>query len=58
MIGLALISANGWLLILFVPSQLILHWGVVLREEHYLQEKFGDAYLRYKANTPRYIWPI
>ncbi|HEX2634730.1 MAG TPA: isoprenylcysteine carboxylmethyltransferase family protein [Bradyrhizobium sp.] len=58
MIGLALISANGWLLILFVPSQLILHWGVVLREEHYLQAKFGDAYLRYKANTPRYIWPI
>ena len=58
MIGLALISANGWLLILFVPSQLILHWGVVLPEERYLRAKFGDAYLRYHARTPRYIWPI
>ena len=37
MLGIAFISANGWLLILFIPSQLILHWGVVLREERYLQ---------------------
>jgi protein-S-isoprenylcysteine O-methyltransferase Ste14 len=58
MVGLALVLANGWLVVLFLPSQLILHWGVVLPEERYLEAKFGDAYLTYKAETPQYFWPI
>jgi protein-S-isoprenylcysteine O-methyltransferase Ste14 len=35
---------------------LVLHYGVVLREEHYLEKKFGQAYLSYKAAVPRYGW--
>jgi protein-S-isoprenylcysteine O-methyltransferase Ste14 len=57
-IGLAFIFATDWLLILFVPSQLILHWGVVLPEQRYLCRKFGDAYQIYKSETPQYIWPV
>lgn len=58
MIGIALIFALDWLVLLLVPSMLLLHFGVVAREEHYLERKFGDEYRRYKASVPRYLWPI
>jgi protein-S-isoprenylcysteine O-methyltransferase Ste14 len=35
----------------------VLHFGVVKREERYLEAKFGDAYRRYKETVPRYGWP-
>ena len=31
----------------------MLHFGVVLREERYLERKFGDDYRAYKANACR-----
>lgn len=33
----------------------VLHFGVVLREEHYLECKFGDAYLDYRRSVPRWL---
>lgn len=33
----------------------LMHHGVVLREEAYLEAKFGDAYTRYKQATKRYL---
>jgi protein-S-isoprenylcysteine O-methyltransferase Ste14 len=58
MIGIALIFALDWLLLLFLPSYALLHVGVVMREERYLERKFGDAYRRYKETVPRYFWPF
>jgi protein-S-isoprenylcysteine O-methyltransferase Ste14 len=58
MLGVALLLNIDWLLILAIPSALLLHYGVVRREEAYLAEKFGDAYRRYEAAAPRYLWPI
>jgi len=29
--------------------------GVIEREERYLERKFGDVYLQYKAKAPRWI---
>jgi protein-S-isoprenylcysteine O-methyltransferase Ste14 len=56
--GLALPLASDWTLVLLVPAALLLHYGVVLREERYLERKFGDAYRRYKERVPRYGWPV
>jgi len=55
MIGLALIFAIDWLPLIMVPSGLILHFGIVRREEAYLERKFGEEYRRYKALVPRYF---
>ncbi len=56
--GLAIALASDWTLVLLIPAALVLHFGVVRREERYLEEKFGDAYRRYKASVPRYGWPV
>jgi protein-S-isoprenylcysteine O-methyltransferase Ste14 len=47
---------NDWITLLFVvPLALILHYGVVLREEKYLAAKFGELYLQYKREVRRWI---
>ncbi len=55
--GTAALLVSDWLVILLVPTALLLHFGVVRREERYLEAKFGEDYRRYKARVPRYGWP-
>jgi len=55
MFGIALLFALDWLVLLIIPSWVLLHFGVVMREERYLERKFGDAYRRYKERVPRYL---
>jgi protein-S-isoprenylcysteine O-methyltransferase Ste14 len=57
LVGFGIAFASDWMLILLVPTALLLHFGVVLREERYLEAKFGEDYRRYKARVPRYGWP-
>jgi protein-S-isoprenylcysteine O-methyltransferase Ste14 len=54
--GLALLLSSDWMAVLMVPALLVLHYGVVKREERYLANKFGEVYLRYMASVPRYGW--
>lgn len=42
-------------LLLMVPMWWLLHWGIVLREERYLEAKFGDDYRLYQANVRRWL---
>ena len=55
--GLGVALASDWMLVMTVAFALVIHFGVVMREEHYLEAKFGDAYRSYKAHVPRYGWP-
>lgn len=54
-VGLSLLAGTLWGLVLFVPAFLILHYGVVLREEAYLQRTFGQVYLAYKSKVRRWL---
>jgi protein-S-isoprenylcysteine O-methyltransferase Ste14 len=57
LVGLAILLASDWMVVMTVVTALILHVGVVKREERYLEAKFGDAYRRYMSTVPRYGWP-
>jgi protein-S-isoprenylcysteine O-methyltransferase Ste14 len=47
---------NDWFTLLFVvPLALILHYGVILREERYLTAKFGEPYLQLKRQVRRWF---
>lgn len=54
--GLGIALASVWVLAMLVPAALVLHFGVVRREERYLERKFGDDYRAFKAAVPRYGW--
>lgn len=53
--GLSIVLTSVWILLLLVPVLLILQRGVVLREEAYLDRKFGDAYRAYTERVPRWL---
>jgi protein-S-isoprenylcysteine O-methyltransferase Ste14 len=54
-IGLTLAFNTWWGIILLVPLFVIMHFGVVLREERYLEQKFGEAYRQYRSKVRRYL---
>jgi protein-S-isoprenylcysteine O-methyltransferase Ste14 len=54
--GVALGFALDWVLLLELASLPLIHYGIVLQEELYLETKFGEPYRRYKASVPRYGW--
>jgi protein-S-isoprenylcysteine O-methyltransferase Ste14 len=56
--GVGVGFATDWILVLLVPAALVLHYGVVRREELYLARKFGAPYRRYLMSVPRYGWPV
>ena len=47
---------NDWITLLFViPLFFNLHFGVILREERYLEAKFGEEYLALKRSVRRWL---
>ena len=55
LIGLAIAFDNLWLLMMLVPFALVIRYGVVAREETYLERKFGDVYHRYRGHVRRWL---
>ena len=55
--GLSILLASDWMLVMTIVFVAVIHFGVVKREERYLEAKFGNAYRAYKARVPRYGWP-
>ena len=52
--GAALASAS-WALLLLPVALGVIRRGVIEREERYLERRFGEEYLRYKAGVRRWI---
>jgi protein-S-isoprenylcysteine O-methyltransferase Ste14 len=40
---------------MLIPFYLVLRYGVVAREEAYLERKFGDVYSDYKSRVRRWL---
>ena len=55
LIGLAVGFDSLWLLAALVLFFLVIRYGVVAREEAYLDRKFGDVYRAYRARVRRWI---
>jgi protein-S-isoprenylcysteine O-methyltransferase Ste14 len=54
-VGIASLVDSMWMLLLALPLVLILQKGVIEPEEHSLEQKLGETYLRYKARVRRWI---
>lgn len=55
MIGIGVMLGDLWILIFTVPVLVIIHIVAVLPEEKYLEEKFGEAYAKYKSSVRRWV---
>ncbi len=53
--GIALLTDAPWALATLVAAVLVIDRGVIAREERYLERRFGDEYLQYKARTRRWV---
>lgn len=54
-LGVAVADNNAWLPILLLPVLVILRYGVIAREEAYLERRFGPQYVDYKARVRRWL---
>ncbi len=54
-LGLGVWANSLWFLVLAMVSALLLTWGVISREERYLERRFGDGYLVYRARVRRWL---
>jgi protein-S-isoprenylcysteine O-methyltransferase Ste14 len=55
LVGLAIAFDDLWLLLMLVPFALVIRYGVVAREEVYLERKFGDGYRGYRSRVRRWL---
>lgn len=53
--GLSLADDNAWFLIALAPFALVIRFGVIAREEAYLERKFGDVYSAYRSRVRRWL---
>ena len=53
--GISSLANALWAIVLLPVALLVIQRGVIEREECYLEGKFGEEYLRYKARVRRWI---
>ena len=54
-LGIGVAALSPWTLILTVPLALAIRYGVVAREEAYLERRFGEVYRDYKGRVRRWL---
>jgi protein-S-isoprenylcysteine O-methyltransferase Ste14 len=53
--GIGIAAPSPWTLILMLPLAVTIRYGVVGREEAYLERRFGHAYRDYRARVRRWL---
>jgi protein-S-isoprenylcysteine O-methyltransferase Ste14 len=53
--GISSLANALWAILLLPVALQVIQRGVIEREERYLERKFGEEYLRYKARVRRWI---
>ena len=54
-VGVALLINSLWPLVVLPVVLIVIRWGVVAREEAYLEREFGDEYRAYQARVRRWL---
>jgi protein-S-isoprenylcysteine O-methyltransferase Ste14 len=54
-LGIAIWVNSVWLLVTLAGAVALVHYVVIRREEKYLERRFGDQYLDYKASVRRWL---
>jgi len=54
-VGVSFLINSFWILMFLPFVILIIHFGVILREEKYLENKFGDSFRDYKSKVRRWV---
>ena len=54
-LGLTLAFDTWWGIVLLPLILVVMHYGVVVREERYLERKFGEPYRQYRSRVRRYL---
>jgi len=54
-LGIAIWVNSAWLLGTLLLTLVLMSYGVIAREERYLERKFGDEYVRYKTAVRRWL---
>lgn len=54
-LGIAVALGSLWVLAMLIPVLIVIRYGVIAREERYLEKKFGDGYRGYKSSVRRWL---
>ena len=54
-LGIAAAVDGLWIAATLVPVLAVIRYGVIAREERYLEAKFGDDYRDYKRRVRRWL---
>lgn len=54
-LGVTLLLDSSWGVAVLAAVLVVMHYGVILPEERYLEARFGEPYRRYRARVRRYL---
>jgi len=54
-VGMGFLGNNLWLAVAGLPAAALVHWTAIRKEEHYLEEKFGEDYRNYRQRVRRWL---